>query len=106
MTEPITEANGQSTQVSDQEHAVNMFIWTSITCMMGGIRAALPHVPLSILVVKICSAFGAYIGQSVCIGMIGEVLKVRTACTEAFREGVKGTPIQPPPMQTGQKLNG
>lgn len=90
-------------KISMEEHAANMFIWTSITCMMGGIRAALPHVPFPILVVKICSAFGAYIGQAVCVGMIGEVLKVRTACNDAFREGVKGTPIQTPQMANAER---
>lgn len=99
----------QEPKISPEEDAVNLFIWTSITCMVGGLRAALPHVPMSVLMVKVCSAFGAYIGQAVCVGMIGEVLKVRTACIEAFRDNIKATPIQTPQMANAerpQKLHG
>lgn len=94
-------------KVSAEEEAANTFIYTVMVNAVHGLRLSIPRMPVPNMAIKVCSALGSIMGQTLSIGALGDILPLRAACIEAFTKGVRAAKIQPPPgiESPAQKLN-
>lgn len=78
------------------EAMLHGFIWPVLCAALNGIRLSLPQFPIHVLLVHSCGLFGRVVGETMSVGDLAPILKLRKDCIDAFTTGLRQAKIRPP----------
>lgn len=103
MNEKI-EPNGHLPEGMSQNDVasvmLNNWIWAVLCTSVAGIRTALTaqNFHIGLLLVRISGLMGRVIGETLSMGDLAPILKIRSDCIKAFTDNLREIKIQPAPM--------
>jgi hypothetical protein len=87
------------------DQQLDALIFPMMNCMSRGITGSLAGMPMDRSLIAICRCMGRVVGMSFGAGDLGQLLRARKLCKDAFDTGVNSIKPQPAPQQPqGQTL--